>query len=830
MSRTLEAKLLLKGDDKTGKATKSAARGLENIAKQAKRTEDAYKRAAAAQKAMATNVRTNAREVERLHRAVQVQAERREQQIRRINGAVRNLRSSTIAADGAVLGFSTRFIAAAGTIAAATKAFNDYAAAQDRLDRIGITGDADEKTMGAVGKQVRGIAQDVALPVGEVTSGLETLVSAGKSVEDSIAMLPAVARAAQASNAAIQDIASSAVAVGDAFKIAAGEMEHAFDVMAHGGKLGKFELKDMAQYLPSLAPLAATQGYTGDEGLKRVVAMLQVVRAQTGSAEQAYNGVRDLISKMETDESAKNFIDFGVNIRKHLAKARKEGRDVVEAFLDAINMAIGEDYTKLPQLLGEIDSRNAALALISNRDKLHEYLTELGNAQGTVDRDLARLTDNLEQEFTRVKNAVDQVSTSVGEMMSSFGLPEGLQQTTEMLTKISGQIDDIAAREGGFLEKLTGRKGGSLAPGGELYEIGHKGQEYNLLDWLNDRWGGALDSIVDPADRVGKGTGEPGDFYPAGGKQTVEELKTAAAEYFFGQLPVPVPVRAPGRAPAFPLRPDDRQEPDPAGGYAVPRGKPARKAPAPAIPWEAFALPHGRPGSEAVAGPIDFAGAVAPLTAPSGPPGAPFQMLADDARAPIVASSAPLLQTVDAFVTDLGAAGDAAERFRALFAVGPTEWPSRHASEMDDDELLRALSGEPYDEPAPPPRRASPPGDATLGSGGAFRAAADVDAIGDAADEAAGKLAQLPAALRSDEMASAGREGAGAFTGAFLGELRSGLAEAEALVSGSAARMSASASFTARPVIAPRIVPQRGPAPVDADRGANMPNISERTP
>lgn len=805
MTRTLEAKLLLKGDDKTGKATGSAARGLENVAKTAKRAEDAWKRASAAQRAMATNVRTNAREVERLQRAVSVQAGQHEQQIRRISGAMGRLKASSLLADGAVLGVSTRFVAAAGTVVAATKALNDYADAQNRFDRIGITGDADEKTVEAAKAQVRAIAQDVALPFQEVTGGLDTMVAAGMSVEEAMGLLPAAARAAQASGADIRDITASAVSLGDAFEITAGRIEHAFDIMAHGGKLGKFELKDMAQYFPSLAPLAATRGYTGEEGLKRVVAMLQVIRGQTGTAEQAYNGLRDLLSKMETDESSNRFEDFNVDIRKWMEDARNQGRDEVEAFLDAVTKAIGTDYAKLPQLIGEQDSRNAVLALLRGRDELAKYIAELGNSDGTVGRDLARITDNLEQGFVRVRNAINEVSTAAGKMMESFGLPEGLRQTTATLETIAGQLEVIAGREGGLVEKLTGRKDGFLEKLAE--PVGPDGLvSKSLFGWINERTGGSLDWIVDDSERVtpAVGDGSPGALYEHPIQQAAADAASATADFLLGQKRTPVPAPAPTRAPPvapFPMKPDDLSQPILVDGLAVPAKRPGRDAAVPPMPWDAYTLPRGRPVPEAIAAPIPAA-ALAPPVAPTG---LPFQMRAEDGGAPIVTGTGPLPQAVQGLATSVDGAADAVDRFSVTLGGGTAAGgpPAPPLNEMDDDALLAALSG-------------------------ATPVATAVDGIGDAADEAADKLGQLPGAVPVGEMATAGRLGGEAFAGAFGQALAAGVRAAFAGAAeearAGAARLGAAASVSVNPTVS------RRPRAVDANRGDSMANISETLP
>jgi hypothetical protein len=44
-------------------------------------------------------------------------------------------------------------------------------------------------------------------------------------------------------------------------------LQTAFDLMVAGGKAGQFELKDMAQHIPTLANSFASMGYTGEAGL-----------------------------------------------------------------------------------------------------------------------------------------------------------------------------------------------------------------------------------------------------------------------------------------------------------------------------------------------------------------------------------------------------------------------------------------------------------------------------------------------------------------------------------------------------------------------------------
>ena len=78
------------------------------------------------------------------------------------------------------------------------------------------------------------------------------------------------------------------------------------------GKLGSFELKDMARYLPSLGPAAAAAGFTGENGLRDLVSMLQVMRKGSGTSEEAAASMQNVLQKMMSEETAKRFKKFGV--------------------------------------------------------------------------------------------------------------------------------------------------------------------------------------------------------------------------------------------------------------------------------------------------------------------------------------------------------------------------------------------------------------------------------------------------------------------------------------------------------------------------------------
>lgn len=336
----------------------------------------------------------------------------------------------------------SRYLAPAAIAYGAVATARSFATVERRMERIGITADASATETRAALETIRQTAQDIGAPVDNVTEGLENLVASGKSMGEALALLPSVSRTAQAADAEFGQIATTADAVSGSFGIAAEQMDRAFDILAKGGKLGKFELKDMAAELPSLAPAFAALGYSGEAGLKKLTAALQTVRLETGQSGEAATAFTDVLTKMESTATAANFKKFGVDIRKEMSKARKEGKDTLDTFIDLSTKAVKGDLSKLPQLFTDKQMLVGMRALINHTGELKGYFDELGNASGTVARDIDRLTKGAETSFTRIGNSWEKLKQSIGEGLVDAG-------AAEALNGIAGGVDrSVASKRG----------------------------------------------------------------------------------------------------------------------------------------------------------------------------------------------------------------------------------------------------------------------------------------------------------------------------------------------------------------------------------------------
>lgn len=331
-----------------------------------------------------------------------------------------------------------RYAAPAVLGAAAVSATKDFAALERRLTRIGITAEASSEDMDAAFSRVRQIADDLSAPVENVVDGLESLVASGKTLDEAMALLPEVSAAAQAADADFNSMATTADAIAESFHLAAGEMGRAFDIIAKGGKEGKFELKDMADQLPSLAPAFAALGYDGEEGLKRLTAALQIVRKETGTSGEAATAFMDVISKMNSETIANNFKKFGVNIRKEMKAAQRAGEDTLEAFIRISREAVNGDLSQLPRLFTDKQMLVGMRALINRTDDLRGMFEKLGDATGTVRADIARLAKDSQADLDRLGNSWDRLKMSFGKGLVDAG-------AVDVLDAVSGNIEKGAA-------------------------------------------------------------------------------------------------------------------------------------------------------------------------------------------------------------------------------------------------------------------------------------------------------------------------------------------------------------------------------------------------
>lgn len=357
--------------------------------------------------------------------------ERKAKAINAASGKMAAVQTAAVARIGRVLG------PVLGGMAARS-AYLDFASFDRKMTDIGVTADATKEELEGATVAVRAISQASAMPVDQTVEGLDSLVAAGRKLPDAMAFLPSVVRTARAASAEVVDIARSADAMGESFKIASSDMEKAFDVVTFLGKEGKFELKDQARYLPSIAPLAATRRLDGIDGLTRIGAALQVIRKNAGTAEEAAASMTDVLGKLDSDETIKKFMKkFDIDLPAALKKAKKEGKNTFEAFIDIAEKAIGGDTEKINQIFADKEARRGLTALIQYRQEYFRLIEAARAAPGTVRADEAKKIGDAQAAVDRLANSFKASAASAGRLLDAAGV-------TTFLDAVAAKADTAA--------------------------------------------------------------------------------------------------------------------------------------------------------------------------------------------------------------------------------------------------------------------------------------------------------------------------------------------------------------------------------------------------
>lgn len=382
-----------------------------------------------------------------------------------------------------------------------------FAEVDRAMTRTGITGDAMVEEVRKGTEELRNLARDTATLFDPAQKGLDAITASGRDFGDAMKMMPSVLKTAQASGAGVEEIANSSTALLDHMKISIEGLAEAQDTLAMGGKLGKFELKDMARYLPSMLPAFKALGQSGQDGLRKLVAMLQVIRSGTGTAEEAAASAQNIFSKMESDQTVKNFKEMGIDLPKALAKARKEGKDLMQVFLQLSNKALKGDLSKLPQLFQDMEVQRGMRPLLDGLSKIAEYEEKLRGAKGTIETDFKRVAADTQAQIDKLKEGSDRAKAAFGGLAGELGSPL-IKQGAENLDAVAQALERAtqAARDGGagaavkqIVGELTDKVVKDVAEGRQnMDDLQQRHDDERQLARMRQR----IDSKLDPREKA----------------------------------------------------------------------------------------------------------------------------------------------------------------------------------------------------------------------------------------------------------------------------------------------------------------------------------------
>ncbi|GMM59899.1 phage tail tape measure protein [Novosphingobium pituita] len=215
--------------------------------------------------------------------------------------------------------------------------------------------------------------------------GVDALSGFGIDPREAMQMIGPIGRLGTAMKVDIADGAAAASANLQNLKVGLGDTGKALDIMAAGGNVGAFEVRDMARYFPSLTAQAQALGQSGLGAVADLTAALEIARRGAGTSEEAATNIANLLAKINSPTVTRAFAkNFGVDLPAALKAAYAQGKTPMEALAAITQKATGGDLSKLGLVVEDMQAQSALRTLILNMDDYRKIRADLGKSGGTV--------------------------------------------------------------------------------------------------------------------------------------------------------------------------------------------------------------------------------------------------------------------------------------------------------------------------------------------------------------------------------------------------------------------------------------------------------------
>lgn len=242
-------------------------------------------------------------------------------------------------------------VSGAAAAAPAAMAVKTAAQKQDTIRDMAITGGMSAEDEARLSESVRNISRESNQYQTDVLQGMQVLVAGGVQSREELEGYGAVlARTATSTRASMDDLGATTLALRDNLGITAERLNESFNILAAGGKAGLVEMKDMAKFLPQLAPMFAGMGVTGQQAVAEMTAGLQIARRGAGTNDEAANNMRNYLQKIFAPDTVKNFADAGIDLQGSLKQLAKDG---IGPFEGTMRLVMEYMKSKSPQAAAE---------------------------------------------------------------------------------------------------------------------------------------------------------------------------------------------------------------------------------------------------------------------------------------------------------------------------------------------------------------------------------------------------------------------------------------------------------------------------------------------
>lgn len=285
--------------------------------------------------------------------------------------------------------------------------------------KLAEIGDTADMTTDRVNKMDRAIRAASRLGRGatQVADAAGIYVAGGLDEDVAADLLGITTKLVIGQRLAFDDAANAAMAFNQSLGVSADEMERAFDAAATAGKAGRFELKAMSQYLPTIGALGANRGLTGVSGVSELTAALTTIMDKTQDEGLTATRLRDLLLKADAPTTVNAFEKYGIDVAKGMDRAKAEGRSPLDAIMDMTESALRRG-ARLNQLFSEQDSQLGISALLDGRARFTKLRDEATDAVDVIETSYRRLRATNAERHMSYGAGMERLGIAVGSILA----------------------------------------------------------------------------------------------------------------------------------------------------------------------------------------------------------------------------------------------------------------------------------------------------------------------------------------------------------------------------------------------------------------------------
>jgi TP901 family phage tail tape measure protein len=305
------------------------------------------------------------------------------------------------------------------------------------------TGGFSDAVRKAISEELLKVSSASLLEEPKLIEALQILIANGVETQTALKMLPTIAKGSKGSGTDPADMANLATALSIHMGVKPEDIGKALDVLSTAGKLGSFELNNMAREFPTLGSYFKQLSLT-QKDLPAIGAMLQVAKKGAGTPEEAANNMKNFMNKMTANESLQRFQKKGVDIIDLITNPKKyfpEAESGMEAFMLKLQRMTqgGKDARLLSFLFPDMQAKSFILSMLQNWEE-YENIKQQSSKESAnaIEKDFKNIAQSSESGTQRLSASWHSFSQEVLKSLNPIGtmLADLTSGALDLMTKV----------------------------------------------------------------------------------------------------------------------------------------------------------------------------------------------------------------------------------------------------------------------------------------------------------------------------------------------------------------------------------------------------------